>query len=86
MTLIMSLLHMLKKISKMQDSITTGLLGGLLGTIFMDTSNLLIYKAGKTETLYGHIAGGLWVAPFRTKQKKNFVLGELTHFGIGEDI
>lgn len=83
MTSIMNLLVMLKKIGKMQDSISTGLLGGLLGTLFMDISNLIIFKAGKTETLYGNIAGGLWVAPFRTKQKKNFVLGQLTHFGIG---
>lgn len=70
-------------IGKMKDSITIGLLGGLVGAIFMDISNLLIFKAGKTETLYGHIAGGLFVAPFRTKQPKNFILGELTHLGIG---
>jgi hypothetical protein len=70
-------------IGKMKDSITIGLLGGLIGAIFMDISNLLIFKAGKTETLYGHIAGGLLVAPYRTKQTKNFILGELTHLGIG---
>lgn len=79
----MKLTDSLQKIGKMKDSITTGLLGGLIGTIFMDISNLLIFKAGKTEVLYGHIAGGLFVAPFRTKQRKNFILGELTHFGIG---
>ncbi len=70
-------------IGKMKDSITIGLLGGLVGAIFMDISNLLIFMAGKTETLYGHIAGGLLVAPYRTKQTKNFILGELTHLGIG---
>lgn len=67
----------------MQDTITTGLLGGFIGTLLMDISNLLIFKAGKTETLYGYIAGGLFVAPFRTKQRKNFILGELAHFFIG---
>ncbi|MDP4158697.1 MAG: hypothetical protein Q8911_02880 [Bacillota bacterium] len=73
----------LHKTGKMKDSITTGLLGGFIGTAFMHLSNLLIFKAGKTETLYGHIAGGLFVAPFRTKQRKNFILGEIAHFGIG---
>lgn len=69
--------------NKMKDSICIGLIGGLIGSIFMDISNLLIFMAGKTETLYGYIAGGLFVAPFRTKQKKNFVLGEIAHLGIG---
>jgi hypothetical protein len=73
----------LQKIGKMKDSITIGLLGGLIGTIFMEISNLLIFKAGKTETLYGHIAGGLFVTPFRTKRRKNFILGEIAHFMIG---
>ena len=75
--------HSVPKIGKMKDSITIGLLGGFIGAIFMDISNLLIFKAGKTETLYGYIAGGLFVAPFRTKQRKNFILGEITHLGIG---
>lgn len=67
----------------MNDGISIGLLGGLIGTIFMDISNLIIFKAGKTETLYGYIAGGLLVAPYRTKQRKNLFLGEITHFCIG---
>ena len=79
----MKLTDSLQKIGKMKDSITIGFLGGLIGTIFMDISNLLIFKAGKTETLYGHIAGGLFVAPFRTKKGKNFILGEIAHLGIG---
>lgn len=67
----------------MKDSITTGLLAGLIGTTLMEISNLLIFKAGKTETLYGHIAGGLFFAPYKTKKRKYFVLGELAHFAIG---
>lgn len=74
---------LLQKLGKMQDTIAIGLLGGFIGAIIMDISNLLIFKAGKTETLYGHIAGGLFVAPFRTKQRKNFILGEITHLAIG---
>ncbi|HEY8909000.1 MAG TPA: hypothetical protein VIM51_01795 [Desulfosporosinus sp.] len=79
----MKLTDSLQKIGKMKDSITIGLLGGLIGAIFMDISNLLIFKAGKTETLYGYIAGGLFVAPFRTKKRKNFILGEIAHLSIG---
>ncbi|KLU64090.1 hypothetical protein DEAC_c39050 [Desulfosporosinus acididurans] len=73
----------IKEFKKLQDSISIGLLSGLIGTMFMDISNFLIFKAGKSETLYGYIAAALFVPPYRTKQKKNFVLGELAHFGIG---
>lgn len=83
MRFFIKLISLIHKTGTMKDLIATGLLGGLIGTAFMDISNLLIYKAGKTETLYGHIAGGLFVSPFRTKQRKNFILGELAHFGIG---
>lgn len=80
---LLALIDLTKKLKKPKDSITIGLLGGIIGTIFMDISNLIIFKAGKTETLYGHIAGGLFVAPYRTKQKKNFILGQMAHFMIG---
>ncbi|WP_242975868.1 hypothetical protein [Desulfosporosinus sp. FKB] len=73
----------IKEFKKLQDSISIGLLSGLIGTIFMDASNFLIFKAGKSETLYGYIAAALFVPSYKTKQKKNFVLGELAHFGIG---
>jgi len=49
----------------------------------MDTSNLLMFKTGKTEMLYGHLAGGFFTTPFRTKKKSNFILGEIAHLGIG---
>jgi len=75
----MKLTDSLQKIGKMKDSITIGLLGGLIGAIFMDISNLLIFMAGKAETLYGHIAGGFLVAPFRTKKRKNFILDLTTY-------
>lgn len=73
----------LQRIGKLQDSITTGLLGGFIGTLFADLSNLLLFKARKTEALYGHVSAQLFVAPFRTKQRKNFILGELLHLAVG---
>jgi len=69
--------------TKTKDSIVTGLLGGFVGTLCMDITNALIFKAGKTEKLYGHLAGQFFVSPLRTNQRKNFVLGELLHFSVG---
>ncbi|AFM41365.1 hypothetical protein Desaci_2413 [Desulfosporosinus acidiphilus SJ4] len=66
-----------------KDSIVTGLLGGFIGTLCMDISNALIFKVGGTEKLYGHLAGQFFVSPFRTNQRKNFLLGELLHFSVG---
>ncbi|ODA39417.1 hypothetical protein [Desulfosporosinus sp. BG] len=72
-----------QKIGTMKDSITTGLLGGLIGTILMDLSNMVLYKIKKSEVTYGHIAGQFFVSPFRTKQRKNLILGELLHLAVG---
>ena len=58
--LFMKLTSLLLKTSKTKDLIITGLLGGFIGTIFMELSNLLIFKAGKTEMLYGHLVSGLF--------------------------
>ena len=83
--LLVKSLSLAKSLSKMkmQDTILTGIIGGLIGTICMDTTNTLIYKARKTETLYGHIAGQFFVSAFRTNTTKNFVLGELLHLAVG---
>lgn len=79
----MKLTDSLRKIGKMKDSITIGLLGGLLGTISMEVTNGLIFKAKKTEVTYGQMAGQLFVGPFRAKQRKNFILGEILHMVVG---
>lgn len=80
----MKLTDSVQKLGKMKDSITTGLLGGLIGAISMSLSNRLLYKAKKTEVKsFGQIAGQLFVAPWRTKQRKNYILGELTHLAVG---
>lgn len=72
-----------QQIGKMKDSITIGLLGGLIGTISMEITNGLIFKAKKTEVTYGQIAAQLLVSPIRTKQRKNFILGEIIHLAAG---
>lgn len=68
---------------KTKDSIITGLLGGFVGTLCMDITNALIFKAGKTEKLYGHLAGQFFVSPLRDKSTKKFPkLNERTLEGI----
>lgn len=73
----------IQRVLKMKDSITVSIFSGLLGTIAMDTSNLIFWKKGKTETLYGHIAGSVFVSPFRLNQRKNFWLGQIMHLITG---
>ena len=74
----------LVRLGKTQDSIITGMLGGLIGAIAMDISNLLIFKAGKTESTYARTVATMMVSPsIRAKQKKNRVLGEILHLGTG---
>ena len=68
---------------KLEDSVVVGLLGGLAGSVCMEIANYIIYRSKKTEGLYGHIAGQFFVPPVRTKQRKNFVLGELLHLATG---
>ncbi|MHB8126426.1 MAG: hypothetical protein ACYDEJ_12465 [Desulfitobacteriaceae bacterium] len=80
---VIKLISSMQKIGKMQDSVITGLLGGLIGTVVMDISNFLIFKIGKTEALYGHVSGQMFVSPFRTNQRKNFILGQILHLSMG---
>lgn len=62
-----------------KDSIALGAIGGFLGSIAMALSNLIIFKAGKTEILYGHISGSIFMRPFKTNSRKNFTLGQIFH-------
>ncbi len=81
--MLMKAISLFNRLGKTQDSILTGLLGGLVGTIFMDISNEVIYRAGKTEGRYATMAGQMFVSPTRTKQKKNFILGQILHLATG---
>lgn len=80
---LLNLFSKLQRVLKMKDSIAVSLFSGFLGTLAMNTLNLIFWKKGQTETLYGHIAGSIFVRPFRTNQRKNFWLGEATHFVTG---
>ena len=76
-------LKTIQRVFKIRDSIAVSLFSGFLGTLVMDASNLLLWKKKKSEALYGHIAGSVFVRPFRTNQRKNFWLGQITHLITG---
>ncbi|NLI91715.1 MAG: hypothetical protein GX434_05760 [Peptococcaceae bacterium] len=71
------------QIPKIKDSVNLGLVGGLLGTLALDFSNLLFWKKNKSETLYGQLAGSIFMKNFRTKKRNNFLLGEIIHLITG---
>lgn len=49
----------------------------------MDISNFLLWRKGKTEHLFGHLAGSMMMQAIRTNQMKNFILGEIFHLITG---
>lgn len=77
------ILSVFKSDQKIKDSVILGTVGGLIATIAMDLSNLLLWRAKKTEGLYGHLAGSMIMRSFRTNQRKNFILGQLLHTFTG---
>ncbi len=66
-----------------KDTIALGTIGGFLGAAAMALSNFIIFKAGKTEILYGHIAGSIFMKPFKTNKRKNYILGQIFHLLCG---
>jgi len=74
---------LLKRGKSIKDTAVLGAVGGFLGTVAMVLSNTLIFKAGITEIRYGHIAGSIFMSPIRTRQRKNFILGQIFHFITG---
>lgn len=83
LTNLLNVFSKIQRVLTMKDSITISIFSGLLGTLAMDTSNLIFWKKGKTETLYGHIAGSIFVNPLRLNQRKNFWLGQIMHLITG---
>lgn len=66
-----------------KDTVALGAIGGFLGTVAMALSNFIIFKAGKTEILYGHIAGSIFMKPVKTNKLKNYILGQIFHLVSG---
>lgn len=66
-----------------KDHIILSLLSGLLGTLVMDISNVLLWRTKKAEMLYGHLAGSMIMRGYRTNRTKNFALGQIFHLITG---
>lgn len=66
-----------------KDSVALGAIGGFLGSVAMALSNYIIYRANKTEILYGHIAGSIFMRPIKTNTRKNYILGQIFHLVSG---
>lgn len=71
---------------KIKDSMVLGIISGLIGVTSMDISNTLLWRTGKTEGLYGHLAGSMIMSPRRINKGKNFFLGQLFHMTVGSII
>lgn len=71
---------------KINDSIVVGILSGLIGILCMDTSNFILWRAKKTEGLYGHLAGSMIMRPSKLKKGKNFLIGQIFHMSVGSSV
>jgi hypothetical protein len=79
----LALYSTVKKGPRIQDSFTIGILGGLIGTVVVDISNLLLWRKGRSEMLYGHFGASMFMMPLRTNRRKNFILGQIFHMLTG---
>ncbi|WP_088225829.1 hypothetical protein [Desulfosporosinus sp. FKB] len=68
---------------QLKDSIAIGLFGGLIGTLFIDVSNFILWKKNRTEMLYAHLGASMFMRPYRTNQKKNIIIGQFFHLITG---
>lgn len=71
---------------KIKDSMTVGILGGLIGAVCMDISSLILWRIKKTESLHGHIAGSMIMSPIKLNQRKNFIIGQIFHMTVASVI
>lgn len=70
----------------MRDTLTIGILSGLIGNVVKDASNYFIWRAKKTELLYGHLAGSMLSPPESVQESGGFIAGQLLDFTIGAAI
>jgi hypothetical protein len=75
-------IRLLKKSNAMKDSVIVGLMSGLVGSIAIETLNVV---SGK-KLLFGKLASSMTVNPFRSYQRKNILLGEAMHLTMGAGI
>lgn len=69
-----------------KDSMTVGILGGLIGVVCMDLSSFLLWRNKKTEDLYGHLAGSMIMNPSKLNKGRNFLVGQIFHITMASGI
>lgn len=67
----------------MKDSMPIGFLGGLMGTLAMDLSNMIFKKTGLSEKTYAQYAGSVLLSPFRLIFKQNVLFGQILNLITG---
>lgn len=67
----------------MRDTIALGLLSGFIGNAAKDLSDWLIYRAGKTELLNGHLASSMISPPEKVQEPAYFALGQILDTIVG---
>ncbi|HHV64974.1 MAG TPA: hypothetical protein GXX46_07875 [Peptococcaceae bacterium] len=72
-----------RTIPKIKDSISLGLLSGLVGTLAMDLLNLVAWKRDKSDVLYGHLGASILMNDQRIRRRNNFLFGEVLHLITG---
>jgi hypothetical protein len=72
-----------KSLPKIKDSISLGLLSGLVGTLALDLLNLITWKRNRAEALYGHLGASVLMKGSRARKRKNLLFGEAVHLITG---
>jgi hypothetical protein len=70
----------------MRDTVTLGVVSGLIGNFVKDLSSYLIWRARKTELLYAHLAGSIFSPPESAHDTGYLVVGQLVDMAVGASI
>lgn len=71
---------------KVKDSMLVGILGGLIGVVFMDFSSFILWRSKKTESLHAHLAGSMIMDPFKLNKRANYIIGQIFHMSMASGI
>ena len=67
----------------MRDTVVLGVLSGLAGNLAKNFSNYFLWRTGRTEMLYGHLAASMFTAPEDVHETGNLAVGYLFDLVMG---
>lgn len=70
----------------MRDTVTLGVVSGLIGNFVKGLSNYLLWHARKTELLYAHLVGSIFSSPESAHDTGYFVVGQLVNMAVDASI